>query len=239
MNEGLDRLAQLVLAEHKMTVKKLAELVKKADIREEDLEPFADYNHPPNHGYGRKMAILDDRFEIMVMTWNPGDFSAVHDHGYTEWGAVQVFGDVMHHTFSNQGSEFRLSQKEILTKGTIVKVNHPLIHQMGNVTSAPYLTLHIYGSDQHKGVITADSKIYDLEQRVVKHTTGGAFFNLPDDEVYDISPMKPIAHHTFVHQAAVLIQYYDRYTSDHIIEKQQKLLAQLRELREVQPIIND
>lgn len=235
MSKGLDRLAHLVSAEADMSVKKLAELVKKANIKEEDLEPFADYDHPIIDGYGRKIAVLDDRFEIMVMTWNPGDFSAVHDHGYTQWGAVQVFGNVMHHVFSNQGAEFSLIKKEILTNGTIVKVNHPLIHQMGNVTSIPYLTLHVYGSDKHQGVITADSRIFELENGLVKHTTGGAFFNLPDDEVYNISPMKPVDHQTFIHQASLLLQYYDRYSNEQIAAKRKKILAQLQE---VQNIIN-
>ena len=232
MSEGLDRLTRLVNAEPKMTVKKVAELVQTANIQVGDVEPFADYDHPIADGYGRKMAVETDHFEIMVMSWNSGDFSSIHDHGYTEWGAVQVFGNVMHHSFSNQGSEFKLSKKEILTTGSIAKVNHPLIHQMGNVTSEPYVTLHIYGSNDHAGVVTADARIFELETGLIKHTTGGAFFNLPDDQVYDITSMKPVERQTFVHQAALLLQYYERYDNAVIAEKRTNLLQRLEAIEE-------
>ena len=233
MSEGLERLAHLIRSEGRMTVKRAAELVEKADLNIEDLEPFADYDHPIEDGYGRKMAILDDRFEIMVMSWNPGDFSAVHDHGYTQWGAVQVFGNVMHHAFSNIGDEFTITKKEILSEGSVIRVNHPLIHQMGNVTSSPYLTLHMYGCDEHEGVITADSKIYELENGLVKHTTGGAFYNLPDNEVYDIHNMKPIERQTFVYHASLLLQYYERFNDELIAGKRQELLTRLDSLQQM------
>jgi predicted metal-dependent enzyme (double-stranded beta helix superfamily) len=232
MSERLDKLAQLIRAENNMTVQLAAELVVKADIKVEDLEPFADYNHPPEDGYGRKMAILDNRFEIMVMTWNPGDFSAIHDHGYTQWGAVQVFGNVMHHTFSDSGDEFRIIKKEILVDGAVIRVSHPLIHQMGNVTSRPYLTLHVYGCDDYEGTVTADAKIYELENSLIKHTNGGAFYNLPDNKVYDISAMKPIERHTFVYYATLLLQYYERFDDDLIVDKRRNLLARLEALQQ-------
>ena len=190
---------------------KVEQALREARLEVEDLLPYADFDHPVEDGYGRKMVVDHEHYEIMVMTWNPGDFSAVHDHGYTAWGAVQVFGHVMHHTFSMAGDLFRLTKKEILPEGAIVKVNNALIHQMGNVTSAPYLTVHVYGNNERQGNITADARIFELEAGLIKHTTGGVFFNLPDRAVYDIEKMPEIEHQTMVHQLSILMQYYQRY----------------------------
>lgn len=214
-----------------MNAKKAAEVLKKAELKIEDLVPFADFTHPPKDGYGRKMVVLDDRFEIMVMSWNPGDFSAIHDHGYTQWGAVQVFGNVMHNIYTNAGGVFKLSKQEILPKGSIAKVNNALIHQMGNVTSEPYLTLHLYGSDDTEGIITADAKIYELECNLIKHTTGGAFFNLPDSEVYDSQPIGPIDRKTFIYHASLLLRYYERFDDDEIGLKRDYLLNKIQQLQ--------
>ena len=226
LTPGLGRLHKYLNDDPEMTIPKVAEYVKQSNITEEDLLPYADYEHPKEDGYGRKLVVAEDHFEIMVMSWLPGDFSAVHDHGYTTWGAVQVFGNVMHHTFAIKNDVFQLTSKEILPYGTIIKVNNPLIHQMGNVTSKPYLTLHIYGDNEYVGDVTSDSRIYELENNMIKETTGGAFFNLPDDKVYNVRKMDDIDYDTLIHQASILMQYYQRYDeetarnySKHLMEK--------------------
>ena len=214
LTPGIKRLADLIHKNGEMTISRVADYVKDASISVEDLLPYADFDHPDEDGYGRQIAFAGKNYEIMVMSWNPGDFSAIHDHGYTTWGAVQVFGNVMHHTFATMQNRFSLTKKEILTNGTIIKVNNPLIHQMGNVTSSPFLTLHVYGDNVHIGNVTADSRIFELETGLIKHTTGGAFFNLPDEKIYDVEKMPEIDHQTFVHQASILLQYYQRFPED-------------------------
>ena len=214
ISPGLKRLADLIDNNGEMSISKVADFVKTASISVEDLVPYADFDHPKEDGYGRQIAVAGKHYEIMIMSWNPGDFSAVHDHGYTTWGAVQVFGPVMHHTFAIKKDRFTLTKKEILTNGTIIKVNNLLIHQMGNVTSSPYLTLHVYGDNVHVGDVTADSRVFELETGLIKHTTGGAFFNLPDEKIYDVEKMPQIDYQTFVHQASILMQYYQRFPED-------------------------
>lgn len=231
LTPGLQRLVDSIesLNEH-MSVKLAANLMEKAKITEADLLPWADYNHPTLDGYGRRLAYHTDKFEVMIMTWNPGDYSCVHDHGYTQWGAVQVFGDVMHQSFSTTGDTFRLSSKEILPKGSITKVNNALVHQMGNATTKPYLTLHMYGANEPHDTVTADMKIYELETGLIRKTDGGAFFNLTDEEAPVIDSMKPIDKETFVNQASILMQYYCRYSPDSIKKRRLNLLQKLEDI---------
>ncbi len=231
LTPGLQRLVDSIENDNAhITVQKAAELAKKANITVADLEPWADYIHPVKDGYGRKLAYHTNTFEVMIMTWNPGDFSSVHNHGYTQWGAVQVFGEVMHQIYTNTGEKFMLSKKEILPYGSIAKVNNALIHQMGNVTTKPYLTLHIYGANEPHQAVTADMKIYELETGFIRETQGGAFFNLTDKEAPVIGKMKPIDKETFVNQASILIQYYCRYTPDEIRERRIPLLRKLENM---------
>ena len=227
LTPGLTRLKDLIESEEKMNMARVAEFVKEAAIDIPDLIPYADFDHPIEDGYGRKLVYQGKHFEIMVMSWQPGDYSAVHDHGYTTWGAVQVFGHVMHQTFAIKNNVFKLTRKEILPYGTVVKVNNPLIHQMGNVTTSPYMTLHIYGDAVYEGDVTTDTRIFELESGLIKHTTGGAFFNLPDENVYDIEKMPEIDEQTFIHQAAILLQYYQRYPQEITDELSQALVDQL------------
>lgn len=231
LTPGLQRLVDFVEAsEEHITVQKAAELMERAQITEDDLQPWADYTHPIEDGYGRKLAYQTDHYEIMIMTWNPGDYSSVHDHGYTQWGAVQVFGNVMHQTYSNSGKKFRLGKKEILPYGSITKVNNALIHQMGNVTTSPYLTLHMYGANEPHETVTADMKVYELEAGLIRETSGGAFFNLTDEEAPVTAKMNPIDKDTFVYYSSILMQYYCRYSAEQIREKRLALLNKLENM---------
>jgi len=231
LTPGLYRLVGFIeTVQTHLTVQKAAELVKLANISENDLLPWADYDHPIKDGYGRKLAYKTDKFEVMIMTWNPGDFSSVHNHGYTQWGAVQVFGEVMHQVYSNAGEKFSLSKKEILPYGSIAKVNNALIHQMGNVTTKPYLTLHIYGANEPHQAVTADMKIYELETGLIRKTQGGAFFNLSDEDAPVVDKINLIDKETFVNQAAILMQYYCRYTPDEVRERRLPLLHRLENM---------
>ncbi len=227
LTPGLDRLRARIEREPSMNAGKVAAFVKEAAISEDDLRSYTDFAHPPEDGYGRQMVYQGKHFEIMVMSWLPGDYSAVHDHGHTSWGAVQVFGHVMHQTFAVKKGVFTLSKKEILPYGSVVKVNNPLIHQMGNITSGPYLTLHIYGNDAYEGEVTADARIFELETGLIKHTNGGAFFNLPDHQVYDVEEMPEIDPETLIHQAAILLQYYQRYDKEKQTNLSRKLINRL------------
>lgn len=231
LTPGLKRLVNFIeKSQEHITVQKAADLMEKAQITEDDLQPWADYTHPVEDGYGRKLAYHTDRYEIMIMTWNPGDYSCVHDHGYTQWGAVQVFGNVMHQTYSNSGERFRLGKKEILPYGSITKVNNALIHQMGNVTTKPYLTLHMYGANEAHETVTADMKVYELETGDIRKTSGGAFFNLKDEEAPKIGKIKRIDKDTFVYYASILMQYYCRYPSSKIKDKRLALLHKLENM---------
>ncbi len=230
--KSLDRLIQMI--EKAKTTQTLnpqnaRELVLQANIQIEDLVPYADFNHPTADCYGRKLAYDGGWFEVMVMSWNPGDYSSIHNHGHTQWGVVQVFGHTHHMIYHTKDNELRFSKKEILSPGSAIKVNHELIHQMGNATTTPYMTLHVYGCNHCTADVTADAKNFDLEYNRIAHTCGGAFFNLPAENIYDFEPGPKPTEEVFMHYAHLLLDYYNRQEmTEDIREKKQHLFRLLQ-----------
>ena len=161
----------------------LLNLVRTAAVRAADLEPWADYNHPAADSYGRRLVKHGGHYEVMVMTWLPGDVSAIHDHGGAEWGAVQCFGQALHDTF--RLSALRLHALESLPyqPGDLAFVDPTLIHQMGNQGSQPFLSLHVYGCRQARPLITSQARVFDLDLGEIQYTDGGVFHALPDDRI--------------------------------------------------------
>lgn len=226
---SLQRLVDLLKEESKtglITPLRAKEIVLEADVQESDMMQYADFDHPVEDCYGRKMVHDCGKFEVMVMSWRPRDYSSIHNHGYTQWGVVQVFGPTHHFIYHVKNGQLRFSKKEFLPKGTAIKVNNALIHQMGNATSDNYLTLHVYGSNVRDADITADAQNYDLELERIAHTTGGAFFNLSDSEVYDFEKAPAPTPEVFSHYAGLLLDYYNRQEQTAEIQSKRQYLFQ-------------
>ncbi len=186
---SLKSIAQALQHEKELKPSKVAQIIKNANVQPKDLEPWADFDHPVEDSYGRKMAYKGAHFEIMVMSWRPGDFSAIHDHGHTQWGAVQIFGPAEHATFRVEDGYISTLARWIVTPGDIVGVGHSLVHQMGNPTTDTFfLSLHVYGDIAPIESVTGDARIFDLENETIQRVDGGVFFALPENQIKRIEP---------------------------------------------------
>ncbi len=201
-------------------------------IEEDDVLPWAEFEHPATDGYGRRMVHQGANYELMVMTWLPGDFSAIHDHGATQWGAVLCLGDAEHATFTHKGNVLTTNERETTFKGEINEVDQSLIHQMGNRNSAPFLSVHLYGCHANRHDITGDARIFDLLEQQIQFTDGGVFYGLPDDQINRRIPgprgdiETTIEHHRQL--AARIARMQQTGLTDHLFDEQlDRLRAEL------------
>ena len=179
----VQRLVEAVKAEERLTPSSCKKLLAASEITSEDLQAWADFEHPESDSYGRQMVHDGGYFELMVMSWVDGDMAAIHDHGYTQWGAVKVFGHTEHAIFRVTDGVLTTAERRGFEPGSVVAVNHELIHQMGNVGQAPYLTLHLYGCYERDTCVTGDARLYELDEKAIQITSGGVFYSLPENAV--------------------------------------------------------
>ena len=180
---NLKRLIRTLKTISPLTPTQISEVVREVDLTAQDLLPWADFTHPCTDSYGRKLVFHGGHFEIMVMSWLPGDFSAIHDHGSTQWGAVQCFGAAEHTIYSLVKGVLKNPVAANYTPGMVREVDHHLIHQMGNRGKQPFLSLHVYGCEQKMASITANARVFDLLEGTIQYTDGGVFFCLPEDKI--------------------------------------------------------
>lgn len=181
---SLEHIKTKLSADKNLRPSQIVNIIKEAQVKAEELMPWADFEHPVADGYGRKLVHHGGHFEIMVMSWVPGDFAAIHDHGYTQWGAVQIFGPAEHATFRVDIDQISTLARWTVTPGDVVGVNHDLVHQMGNLTAdTRFLSLHVYGQLEHIESVTGDARIFDLQNENIQRVDGGVFFALPPNEI--------------------------------------------------------
>ena len=166
-----------------LTSERVVQYLRQAKINQADLMPWATFAHPITDCYGRQLVYDGGYFEIMVMSWMPGDVSAIHDHGQAQWGAVQCFGQAIHTVYELSDRQLHTTAEISLLPSQIVEVNHDLIHQMSNYSQERLLSLHVYGCYDFNDCITGDARIFDLLEGKIQHTNGGVFFCLPETEI--------------------------------------------------------
>ncbi|MCS5660862.1 MAG: cysteine dioxygenase family protein [Dehalococcoidia bacterium] len=165
------------------TPESVHEVVSECDIGIEDLKDWIDYDYPVSDSYGRKMVHDGGFFEVMVMCWRPGDYSAIHDHGKAEFGAVKIFGDAEHASFKLDGGKLTTIVRERNESGTTLKVTASLIHQMGNPGEKNFFSLHVYGNVDLESGITSEARIFDYSRNELLFVNGGVFYLLPESEI--------------------------------------------------------
>ena len=180
---SVKNLVEMLESLGKFTPESVHEAVSECDVRAEDIERWVDYDYPVSDSYGRKMVHNGGFFEVMIMSWRPGDYSGIHDHGKAEFGAVKIFGVAEHAIFKLEKQKLTTISREIIKSGTTLKVTPSLIHQMGNPGESNFFTLHVYGNVNLEGGITSEARIFDYSRNELLFVDGGIFYLLPENEI--------------------------------------------------------
>lgn len=181
--DSLQNLIFLLSQTSNFTTNGVYQSLLQANVKQDDLMPWATFDHPVTDGYGRQLVYDGGYFEIMVMSWVPGDVSAIHDHGQAQWGAVQCFGQGVHSIYEFADRTIHLKTEMPLFYSQIIEVDHDLIHQMSNYSQERFLSLHVYGCYDEHDSITGDARIFDLLEGNIQYTDGGVFFCLPEAKI--------------------------------------------------------
>lgn len=180
-------------------------VLREVEVSRDDLIPYERFDHDPADSYGRTMVYDGGFFEIMVMSWLPGDFSAIHDHGFTQWGAVRVYGEAEHATYLVQDGTITTLSRMTMKSGQVTAVGHQLVHQMGNNGDERYVSLHVYGNYERDEKITADARVFDLAEGKIQRNDGGAFFALPESAIKRREPAPSPDYLTWLRHQTELI----------------------------------
>ena len=208
---SLQNLVKAIEGLERFSVNAVRDCLRSVDLPREDLTPWERFEHPGEDSYGRTMIWHGGHYEIMLMSWLPGDISAIHDHGFTQWGAVKVFGNAEHATFLVIDDEMQTLARTMVKSGEVLGVGHQLVHQMGNPLSGePFVSLHVYGTYDARESITGDARVIDPTRGEIQIVDGGAFFNLPETAIKERKPVPTPDFPTWLRNSTELVRRMSR-----------------------------
>jgi len=197
----------------------LVSMLRGMNLKAEVLQDYQNFDHNQALSYGRTIIYQGNSFTIYIMSWSPGDFTAIHSHGVSDWGSVVFFSDTNHRLYDAHGLTIQLVKKGIIPAGTVAPVTGNLVHAMGNQTDKPFITLHIYGSNQQISNANDSSLVYEIEKKQIRTTTGAAYINITDDLCKNTERGLLTNVETLVDYLQIVLPYYKKNHLESAIKK--------------------
>ena len=176
-------LLDAVRAEDQMTTQKAVLLLDQCVIPAAELASWARFGHPEADSYGQATLHSGDSLELQVLSWQPGDMSAIHDIGDSSWGALKFLGLAEYARFEVREGLLCTLERRNCEAGSVLAQHRGQIQQIGNKGAAPMISLHINGTGRGQQAATTQRRVFDLDEGRIQVTTGGAFFLLPQEQV--------------------------------------------------------
>lgn len=204
---------------------KLIEILKNSNLKAEDFLKYSDFNHHPSLSYGRNKIYEGTNFTMFLMSWGKSDYTAIHSHGLSDWGAVYFFNGIDHRLYNISDNKIILADKSQIPAGAVVPVQGNLIHAMGNIGSQPLMTLHIYGSNNSISLANDNSKVYELEKKQIRVTNGAAYINIENELCKQNLPGIETNPETLTDYLQTILHFYKRINSETMIKNIETILA--------------
>lgn len=109
-----------------------------------------------------RIPIYKGEIMVLLMIWNTGSKTAIHDHGGASGKVKVLYGKVREEAYQLSNGQLKLTSDEVHVPGEILEVAVDAIHAVSNVFDEPSITLNIYDttSETMEGV-----RVFDFENK--------------------------------------------------------------------------
>jgi predicted metal-dependent enzyme (double-stranded beta helix superfamily) len=150
-----ERLDAVIHGEREARIPELVKSVLIDSVQRGQLDVPPGLRRPIEGTYARRLLHRDPagRYTIVVMTWGPGQKTALHDHAGIWCVECVVDGNMevaQYDLTSEVGSAFHFEQRNhvVAGRGSAGCLIPPFeYHTLGNADDTPSVTLHVYGGE--------------------------------------------------------------------------------------------
>lgn len=124
--------------------KTVRRLLAQLNLTEEEV---AQYVEPRPGSYARRSVVRRENYEVLVLTWKPGQGSAAHDHSGSLCGLKVVQGCLTEQLYaSGRDGQVRPTTASQVAAGKIIVDPGVVVHSLSNLADSSDLlvTLHVY-----------------------------------------------------------------------------------------------
>jgi cysteine dioxygenase len=127
--------------ERPLTAAEMEALARSVDLRTLDLSGYRRFQE---ECYARNTVLLNDHCELVVICWQPGQMSAVHDHGGSNCLYLVIDGTMVEERYRLRDGKPEPVDERSFGRGDITIAAGDSVHRINNRGGRELVTVHIY-----------------------------------------------------------------------------------------------
>jgi len=138
--ESLDDLMSALSEEERTTYNDIIRSIKLP------ISAFENYCSWSNESYTRNCIIKDERFELILLCWEKGQKTTIHDHGGEECWVKVIQGELRETLYNmDEAGELKMVKSTISKTGDIsYMIDFMGFHSLENLSNKRCMSLHLY-----------------------------------------------------------------------------------------------
>jgi len=163
-----DTLNELVKALSEEDSTKYADLLRTAELSADDFESCCSWS---SESYTRNCVIDNEDFELILLCWQPGQLTPIHDHGGEECWVKIIEGEFKETVYKEDDAGTLEIARTTESKANDITymVDFMGFHSLENLSKKKSLSLHLYAKpirscqvfDEETGELTNKDLTYD------------------------------------------------------------------------------
>lgn len=131
------------LGENKFEGEAYQSLLNSLDLSRTDFQHLYQFNQ---QHYTRNVLAATDHYELILICWEGGQMSPVHNHGFSQCFVRCLEGSMVENSYFYKNNEMRFNvTTQVKAGGSICVTNPNVFHELGNASdTARAVSLHLY-----------------------------------------------------------------------------------------------
>jgi len=112
-----------------------------------ELSLFKDYLFFDQPKYTRNLVSCNDQYELMILCWEPGQETPIHDHGESEGYLLLLQGSLTEQIYhqNEKKTSLTLVKEQTLSSGEASVINESVgYHKLANKSKERVVSFHLY-----------------------------------------------------------------------------------------------
>ncbi|APY07897.1 hypothetical protein BWZ20_06090 [Winogradskyella sp. J14-2] len=133
---------------------------------------FSEIEHWKPHDYTRNCFYKDKNFELILICWDKGQKTAIHNHNGEECWVYLLEGELEEDFYElDDSGQLEYKSSQILRPNEITKSEgHDVFHSLGNSTKSRAISLHVYAKPIAQS-LTFDDALGKLVDKKLSYDT--------------------------------------------------------------------
>ena len=162
-DETITSLTQLVEALKTAPSEQFVSISNSLSLTESDVQPFSTWS---KDSYTRNCLELNDRFELILLCWEPGQITPIHDHGGEECWVYFVNSEFEEVIYEKEGNDLDESSKSTASNDSVSYMSDFMgVHSLQNVGEKRGYSIHLYAKPITAcNIFNDDSEEFELKE---------------------------------------------------------------------------